>query len=89
MHHDELWQLYYPNGEPIKGAGWESARDNPEKNQGNEIVGVAVIFLYRVTETGEVEFLWQKRSEKVDRYPGYHYDDLAWRIRDKIMQPSY
>ena len=22
-----------------------------------------------------------------DRYPGYHYDDLAWRIRDKIMQP--
>ena len=27
------------------------------------------------------------QGQEVDRYPGYHYDDLAWRIRGKIMQP--
>lgn len=23
----------------------------------------------------------------VERYPGYHFEDLAWRFRDKVMQP--
>lgn len=26
-------------------------------------------------------------SKEVDRFPGYRYDDMAWRYRDKIMQP--
>lgn len=26
-------------------------------------------------------------GREVDRYPGYHYDDLAWRFTGKIMQP--
>ena len=26
-------------------------------------------------------------GKEVDRFPGYRYDDLAWRYRDKIMQP--
>ena len=34
---------------------------------------------YQVVRSGE--------GKEVDRYPGYHYDDLAWRIRSKIMQP--
>ncbi len=34
---------------------------------------------YQVVRAGE--------GREVDRYPGYHYNDLAWRIRDKIMQP--
>ena len=34
---------------------------------------------YQVVRSGE--------GKEVDRYPGYHYDDLAWRMRDKIMQP--
>ena len=34
---------------------------------------------YQVVKSGE--------GREVDRYPGYHYDDLAWRIRNKIMQP--
>jgi mannose-6-phosphate isomerase-like protein (cupin superfamily) len=34
---------------------------------------------YQVVRKGE--------GKEVDRYPGYHYDDLAWRMRDKIMQP--
>ena len=34
---------------------------------------------YQVVRSGE--------GQEVDRYPGYHYDDLAWRMRDKIMQP--
>jgi mannose-6-phosphate isomerase-like protein (cupin superfamily)/DNA-binding XRE family transcriptional regulator len=27
------------------------------------------------------------RGVTVDRYPGYHYEDLAWRFAHKIMQP--
>ena len=27
------------------------------------------------------------QGREVDRYPGYHYDDLAWRFGGKIMQP--
>ena len=26
-------------------------------------------------------------GQEVDRYPGYHYDDMAWRYQNKIMQP--
>ncbi len=71
MHHDEMWQVYAPNGEPIPGLGWDSALDNPEKSGAKEIIGVAVVFLYRMRD-GVLEFLWQKRSETVDRYPGYY-----------------
>lgn len=27
------------------------------------------------------------QGKEVDRYPGYHYDDMAWRYSNKIMQP--
>ncbi len=75
MHHDETWQLYYPNGERIVGEGWDSALDNPEKTGSDAIVGIAVIFVYRHSENG-LELLWQKRSNKVDRWPG-DYDISA------------
>ena len=71
MHHDELWQVYYPNGEPIPGEGWDSGLDNPEKTGGSAIVGVAVVFLYRFKD-GELELLWQRRADGIDRYPGYY-----------------
>ena len=70
MHHDELWQVYAPNGEAIPGEGWDSALDNPEVTGADKIVGVAVVFLYRYNVDGELELLWQRRSPKVDRYPG-------------------
>ncbi len=71
MHTDEMWQLYYPNGEPIEGVGWESARDNPEGDD-TEIVGVAVVFVFRKNSEGVLELLWQKRSSGVSRFPGYY-----------------
>ena len=76
MHKDELWQIYAPSGEPIAGCGWDSALGNPEKTHADEIVGVAVVFLYRRATDGSLEFLWQERSSKVDRYPG-KYDISA------------
>lgn len=69
MHHDEIWQLYYRNGQPIPGEGWSAELDNPEVTGNDGIVGVAVVFLYRHSKNG-LEFLWQRRSEKIDRYPG-------------------
>lgn len=71
MHKDELWQVYYPNGEPIPEKGWDSALDNPEETDSDAIVGVAVVFLYRIRE-GQLELLWQKRADEIDRYPGYY-----------------
>ena len=71
MHTDEMWQLYYPNGEPIIGSGWDSARDNPTGDD-TEIVGAAVVFLFRKNSEGVLELLWQKRSSGVSRYPGYY-----------------
>ena len=76
MHKDEKWQVFAPNGEAISGEGWDSALNNPEKIGSDAIVGVAVVFLYRRLDNGDVELLWQKRSEKVDRYPG-DYDISA------------
>lgn len=66
-----MWQLFYPNGEPIVGAGWDSARDNPE-GDATEIVGVAVVFVFRKTAENGLELLWQKRSEGVSRFPGFY-----------------
>ncbi|MBR2741499.1 NUDIX domain-containing protein [Candidatus Saccharibacteria bacterium] len=76
MHKDELWQVYAPNGEAIEGKGWDSALGNPEVTGAEEIVGIAIVFLYRFNKEGKLEFLWQKRSEKIDRYPG-DYDISA------------
>lgn len=70
MHKDEKWQVYHPNGEAIDGAGWNSGLGNPEITGSSVIVGVAVVFLYRRNQDGELEFLWQKRAENLDRYPG-------------------
>lgn len=75
MHKDELWQVYGLNGEPIEGEGWDSSLGNPEVTGSDKIVGIAVVFLYRIRD-GVLEFLWQRRSEKVDRYPG-DYDISA------------
>ena len=72
MHHDEMWQVYAPNGEAVPGEGWDSALDNPEKTGSDKIVGVAVVFLYRYNASGELELLWQKRAHGIDRYPGYY-----------------
>ena len=70
MHKDESWQVYAPNGEAIPGEGWDSALGNPEVTNADAIVGVAVVFLYRFDVDGQLEFLWQKRAETIDRYPG-------------------
>lgn len=75
MHKDEIWQLYQKNGEPIEGAGWPAMRNNPAGDDG-EIVGIAIVFLFRRNSEGELELLWQKRSDKIDRYPG-DYDISA------------
>ena len=73
IHEGEFWQLFYRNGEPIPGVGRDVTLDNPRS--GDEIIGVTVVFLYRV-RNGKPEFLWQKRSDKVTAYPG-EYDFSA------------
>lgn len=69
MHKDEIWQLYSKNGEPIPGKGWKASLGNPEVTGSDGIVGISIVFLYRRGKEG-LEFLWQKRSMEIDRYPG-------------------
>lgn len=76
MHTDEMWQVYDLNGEAVSGEGWDSALGNPEETGSSKVVGVAVVFVWRKNPSGEVELLWQRRSEKIDRYPG-DYDISA------------
>jgi transcriptional regulator with XRE-family HTH domain len=47
----------------------------------NEILTGEYAYLdtYQVVRAG--------RGKTIDRYPGYYFRDLAWRFRDKIMQP--
>ena len=71
MHKNEIWQLYYPNGEPIVGEGWDAKKDNPTESD-KEIVGVAVVFFFRKNLHGVLGLLWQKRSAGVSRYPGFY-----------------
>ena len=39
----------------------------------------AKLTTYQVVRAGE--------GHEIDRYPGYHYEDMAWRFANKIMQP--
>lgn len=75
MHKDEVWQVYRPDGEPIVGEGWRAALGNPVRTGSDKIVAVAVVIVYRHGANG-LEILWQKRSDKVDRFPG-EYDTSA------------
>ncbi len=76
MQKGELWQVYKQNGLPLAGEGWDSALGNPEENGADVIIGVSVVFLYRLNEAGGLELLWQKRSDLVSRHPG-DYDISA------------
>ncbi len=47
----------------------------------NEILtgDYAYLDTYQVVRAG--------RGKTIDRYPGYYFRDLAWRFKDKVMQP--
>ena len=70
MHKDEKWQLFANNGEPISGKYRLAELNNPKPDE-DEIVGGAVVYLYRKnSDTGVVELLWQQRAFEIDNYPG-------------------
>lgn len=68
MHKDELWQLFDKNGKRKMDGGYPSALGNPKLNSG-KIYGVTAIYFYRHGKNG-LELLFQKRGDKVDKYPG-------------------
>jgi isopentenyldiphosphate isomerase len=67
MHNDELWQEYGKNGEPLKNGGRPSHLGNHA--EGRDFYGGTLIWLYRRVGK-QFEILFQKRSDKVDRFPG-------------------
>ncbi len=68
QHEGELWQEFDQAGEPIENGGRDPSLGNPKAGE-SVYVSVAIVWLFRKTENG-LEVLFQKRSEKVDRFPG-------------------
>lgn len=69
MHTGEMWQDYSLAGVPLKNGGYDSSLGNPDLAS-NILVGSANVWFYRVTDDGNIEVLFQHRSELVDRNPG-------------------
>lgn len=67
MHQSELWQEFNQAGEPI-GNGRKPELGNPGIGE-PVYTSVAIVWLYRKTADG-IEVLFQKRSDKVDRFAG-------------------
>lgn len=69
MHSGEMWQDYSLAGVPLKNGGYDSSLGNPDLNF-KMLVGAANVWIYRHTATGDIEVLFQHRSELVDRNAG-------------------
>ncbi|MBR3177716.1 NUDIX domain-containing protein [Candidatus Saccharibacteria bacterium] len=68
VHEGELWQEFDKSGEPLMNGGRLPSLGNPKVGE-SVYSSVAIVWLFRKTESG-IEVLFQKRSEKVDRFPG-------------------
>ena len=64
MEHNDFWQEYSSNGEPVKNSGYPAERGNPPFGAPT-LVGGSCVWLFRRTENG-IEFLSQRRSEHLD-----------------------
>ena len=69
MHQNEFWQDYSLCGTPLENGGYDSNLDNPEEGAPT-LVGAACVWFYRFNESGEIEVLFQHRSEHVSRNAG-------------------
>ncbi len=69
QHQGELWQEFDKAGEPIKNGGRNPKLGNPKFGE-PVYTSVAIVWLYRKIADG-IEVLFQKRSEKVDRFGGF------------------
>lgn len=69
MHEGELWQEFDKTGEPLANGGRNPELGNPDFGE-PVYTSVAIVWLYRKTADG-IEVLFQKRSEKVDRFAGF------------------
>ncbi len=65
-HKEELLAVLDDNGSIVKG---ESV-SRTEAHDNGILHGASHIFIYRLSESGNIEFLLQKRSPNKDSYPG-------------------
>lgn len=65
MHTGEMWQDYSLVGVPLKSGGYDSSLGNPDLKF-KMLVGSVNVWFYRRTAAGDVEVLFQHRSEKVN-----------------------
>lgn len=65
--HDELWQLYSDNGQPLEGQGLAS--ESPHSADAS--FGLAIVWLWRLVD-GTAEVALQKRAMTKKRWPGMY-----------------
>ena len=68
MHEAEMWQEFDKTGEPIMNGGRNPKLGNPDLGE-SVYTSVAVVWLFRKATDG-IEVLFQRRSDKVDRFAG-------------------
>lgn len=66
-HHEELWQLYGDNGQPLEGQGLAS--DSPHSDDTS--FGIAIVWLWRIVE-GVPQVVLQKRAMSKKRWLGMY-----------------
>ena len=64
MHTGEIWQDYSLAGAVQKNGGYDSSLGNPESDF-MMLVGSVNVWFYRQTSSGDLEVLFQRRSEKI------------------------
>jgi len=69
MPKSEFWQEYSKSGEPLMNGG-RPADHSPESEARPYNYGVACVWLYRLTKDNDIELLFQRRSQYVDRHAG-------------------
>jgi 8-oxo-dGTP diphosphatase len=64
--HNEPWQVFTENGEPVVGVG-----KKPDDLLDGTPCGASHVWMWRYSEDGKIEILLQERSPNHKSYPGY------------------
>ncbi len=75
MTHDEPWQVYHPNGDPLAGVGLKRVDLTNDL-----IMGAAHIWVWCRRSDGMVRVMVQKRAATKSTWPGYYDISAAGHI---------
>lgn len=67
IHHQEAWQVFSAQGGPLEG---QSISPTESRQTSEVIVGAVHVWVWRRSESGDLELLLQKRAKNKPTWPG-------------------